>query len=159
MSVWLKRSIFVGFALFILIQVIRPAKTNPLIDPTHEISASVTVGPALSSIFVRSCNDCHSNRTVWPWYSNVAPVSWLVISDVNSGRRKLNFSEWSSYQSEKSGKLLDEICKEVKEGEMPPATYTPMHSSASLTTADQEEVCRWTATTRQSLAANGAMNP
>jgi hypothetical protein len=90
----------------------------------------------------------------------VAPVSWLVVSDVNSGRRKLNFSEWSSYQSDKSGKLLDEICKKVKEGEMPPAIFTPMHSLASLTAADQEEVCRWTATSHQSLAAaGGAKNP
>jgi hypothetical protein len=156
MRLWLKRSISVGFVVLILIQIIRRARTNPPIDSKHEIAASLPVEPTLTSILDRSCNDCHSNRTVWPWYSRVAPVSWLVASDVQNGRRNLNFSEWGTYPPEKSAKLLDEICKEVKDGEMPPTTYTPMHSTAKLTNADQDDVCRWTATARQSLAVGGA---
>jgi len=159
MWLWLKRSIIMGFVLLIVIQVIRPGRTNPSIDPTQEIAASMAVDPMVASILERSCNDCHSNRTVWPWYSNWAPISWLVASDVNSGRRHLNFSKWSTYPLDKNGKMLDEICKDVKENDMPPATYTPMHSSARLTKVDQDEICRWTASARQSLMVGGAKNP
>lgn len=153
MSLWLKRLVPAVLGVLILIQLIRLATVNPPIDPKKEIAARMTVEPMVQSIFDRSCNDCHSNRTVWPWYSHVAPVSWLVASDVNDGRRHMNFSEWSAYPVEKSSKLLDGICKEVQEGDMPPFQYTPMHRAARLTRADQQLICRWTTTARQSLSA------
>lgn len=152
MSLWLKRLVPAALGVLILIQLIRPATVNPSIDSKKEIAAFMTVEPAVQSIFDRSCNDCHSNRTVWPWYSYVAPVSWLVTSDVNDGRRHMNFSEWGNYPTGKSDKLLDGICKKVQEGDMPPFQYTPMHRAARLTKADQQLLCRWTTTARRSLA-------
>jgi Haem-binding domain len=143
MKLWAKRSVLGILAFLVVAQLIRPATVNPPIDPAREIAANFAVKPAVQSIFDRSCNDCHSNRTVWPWYSHVAPMSWLVASDVNDGRRHLNFSEWGSYPAEKRAKLLDEICKEVREGDMPPFQYTPMHTGSKLTKADQEQVCSW----------------
>jgi len=125
MTLWLKRLVPVAFAILILIQLIRPSTVNPPIDANREIAAHLMVDPGVQSIFSRACADCHSNRTVWPWYSHVAPVSWLLASHVTRGRRHMNFSEWGAYPVEKSSKLLDEICKEVQDGDMPPFTYTP----------------------------------
>ena len=81
-------------ALLLTIQFIRPAKTNPPIVRERTLEAAVAVPPEVEAILARSCNDCHSNGTEWPWYSNVAPVSFFVINHVNEGRRHLNFSEW-----------------------------------------------------------------
>jgi len=100
-------------------QVFRPARTNPPTDPVREIHANETIDPRVAAVLTRSCNDYHSNRTVWPWYSHVAPASWLVVSDVNRGRNALNFSEWSTYGAKQQQEHLGEICKEVAEGEMP----------------------------------------
>jgi mono/diheme cytochrome c family protein len=81
----------------------------------------------------RACFDCHSNETVWPWYSNVAPVSWLVQHDVNEGREHLNFSEWDKPQKD-----ADEAAKAVREGEMPLPIYLPTHPEARLTDAEKQ---------------------
>src|SRR5215475_15640323 len=118
MSHWLRNSIITGAAILAVIQVVRPARTNPPIDPKQEIHAKLNIEPTVAIVLARSCNDCHSNRTVWPWYSHLAPASWLVVSDVNRGRKALNFSEWSMYGASQQQKHLHEICKEVMEGEM-----------------------------------------
>jgi len=81
----------------------------------------------------RACFDCHSNETVWPWYSNIAPVSWLVQRDVNGGRRHLNFSEWAIPQ-----RHAKDVAEQVREGEMPPWFYLPMHPNARLTNTEKQ---------------------
>jgi mono/diheme cytochrome c family protein len=86
---------------------------------------------ATRALAVRACYDCHSNETVWPWYSHLAPVSWLVQRDVDEGRRKLNFSEWDRPQKEARGSA-----KEVRKGAMPPWYYTPLHRATRLTAAE-----------------------
>jgi hypothetical protein len=145
MTMWRKRGLLPAVVVVLLaIQVFRPARTNPPVEATHDIEAAVEVPIAVGAIFDRACNDCHSNQTVWPWYSSIAPVSWLVIHHVNEGRRELNFSEWSSYKGKKLGKLRKEICEEVSEGEMPGFVYTLIHPEAKLTDSDIQEVCRWT---------------
>ncbi len=92
MLVWLKRLVVPFLIVLVAIQVLQPARTNPPIDPKREMHANLTVDPAAATVFQRSCNDCHSHRAVWPWYSHAAPVSWLVVSDVSRGRKALNFS-------------------------------------------------------------------
>ncbi len=113
----------------------------------------------MSDIINRSCADCHSNRTVWPWYSSVAPVSWLVVHDVNEGRGELNFSEWGTYTARRRDRKLTEICNEVREGDMPGAAYALMHPQAKLSPADVNTLCEWTQRARQaggSSAQTGA---
>ena len=144
MFVWVKRVIVALVVLFVLAQFIRPTRTNLPADPTLEIKASQAVGPAIHSIFARSCNDCHSNLTVWPWYSNVAPASWLLTYDVNKGRSVMNLSQWGAYSVEKRSALVKEICKEVSNREMPGGAYTLLHPTARLTDADVQTVCGWT---------------
>jgi hypothetical protein len=124
MLLWVKRVTLASVVFLVVIQIFRPAISNPPVDPKREIHASLAVEPAVATVLTRACNDCHSNRTVWPWYSHVAPVSWLVVSDVNRGRKALNFSEWTGYPAEDQQKQLSEICKEVSEGEMPNLAYT-----------------------------------
>ncbi len=87
---------------------------------------------------VGACYDCHSNLTVWPWYSNVAPVSWLVYADVRGGRETLNFSEWDQPQGEGG----DEAAEAVREGSMPPLQYKPLHPAGRLSDAEREELAR-----------------
>ena len=155
MLVWLKRLALAAAIVLVVIQVFRPVKTNPPLDPKREIYATVEVEPAAATVLARACNDCHSNRTIWPWYSHVAPASWLVVSDVNRGRKALNFSQWGTYPPEAQQKHLSEISKEVTEGEMPAFSYTLIHQSAKLSKADKDAVCRWTQDSGQSLSAAG----
>ena len=144
MFIWVKRLILALVVLFMIAQFFRPSRTNPPVDPTLEINASQSVGPAIGSIFARSCNDCHSDLTVWPWYSSVAPASWLLSYDVNKGRSAMNVSRWGAYPVEKRNDLMKEICKEVSDGEMPGSAYTLLHPVAPLTDADVQTICRWT---------------
>jgi hypothetical protein len=153
MLVGLKRLI-VPLLLFLgAIQIVQPRRTNPAIDPKREMQATLALKSAPAVVFERSCNDCHSYQTAWPWYSHVAPVSWLVVSDVNRGRKALNFSEWAGYRPEQQQKQLSEICKEVSGGEMPGLPYILLHRRAKLSTADVAAICRWTRTPVQGISA------
>ena len=90
------------------------------------------------SMIQRSCQDCHSYRTVWPWYSQVAPASWLLVKDVNEARRHLNFSEWATYPPRRAAHKLEEVCEMVFESkEMPLWFYVPLHPSGKLSDADR----------------------
>jgi mono/diheme cytochrome c family protein len=92
--------------------------------------------PQTRSLAKRTCFDCHSNETAWPWYSYVAPVSWLVYSDTMQGRRRLNFSDWKTGSQREVG----EVARIVQEGEMPPAIYLPMHPLAQLSSSDKQQL-------------------
>ncbi len=103
--------------------------TNPpvLAEPAWD-------SPQTRATFIRACADCHSNETKWPWYSNVAPVSWLIVRDVNEGREKLNVSAWGLQDNE-----ADEAAEAVQKGEMPLWFYIPLHPEANLTTTEKEQ--------------------
>jgi hypothetical protein len=156
MTRWFRYFVSAAGILLIVAQFFRPARTNPTVDPKREIGTSVSIDPIVGSVLARSCNDCHSNRTTWPWYSHVAPVSWLVVTDVNRGRKALNFSEWSSYRAKAQQEHLSEICKEVTEGEMPEFSYTLTHRDARLDKADKSAICHWTQSSAQGLSAADA---
>jgi hypothetical protein len=128
-----------AFAVLGLLQGIRFHRTNP------PVTADLQAPPDVQNVLRRSCYDCHSNETVWPWYSAVAPMSWLLHYDVTTGRQKLNFSEWGSLLPEEQVKPRREIIEALREGEMPPWYYLPMHPSARLTPADAGLVERWAA--------------
>ncbi len=130
--------VLLGFgALLLLIQVVRPDQSNPPV--TGDVQAPAEV----MTLLKRSCYDCHSNETKWPWYSQVAPVSWLVTKDVNDGRKHLNFSVWQGYEEGRKLKKFKEIAEEVGEGEMPMAIYLPLHPEAKLTPAETTLLVEW----------------
>ena len=124
--------------LFALAQLFPVSRTNPPVE--QEVDAP----PEVRRILERSCYDCHSHATRWPWYSRVAPVSWLVAHDVNEGREHLNFSTWGRYDAEERGENLEEIAEVLEEGEMPPWFYLPLHPDARLADAELATVRAWT---------------
>jgi hypothetical protein len=138
--------------IFAALQFIRPARTNPPVDEARVIQAHTHVTPEVATILDRSCNDCHSNQTRWPWYTNVAPVSWFVVNHVNVGRREMNFSNWAQYSRDEQDHLLQKICREVKGGQMPMSSYLRLHSEAKLSTEDIKTLCDWANTESQRLA-------
>ncbi|HEY9089617.1 MAG TPA: heme-binding domain-containing protein [Anaerolineaceae bacterium] len=117
--------------LGLLIQLVPYGKdhTNPPVvaEPNWD-------SPQTRALAQRSCFDCHSNETVWPWYSRIAPVSWLVMRDVQEGREKLNFSEWGQRRMRES----DEAGEAVRNGEMPMPIYLLQHPEARLSAAEKE---------------------
>ncbi len=132
------RVLYVVLGLLILIQLIPVNRDNPPV--TGEFDEDLQV----RDIFRQSCYDCHSNTTNWPWYSYVAPVSWLVASDVHEGREHLNFSSWQQLSEEKKEHARKEIWEEVEEGEMPMPIYLVTHSEATLTEDDKAVLYEWT---------------
>lgn len=139
----IKWVVIVLACLFLIAQFKRPAKTNPVSDPSAALEAHVQLDPKVGAILNRSCYDCHSNKTRWPWYSNVAPVSWFVIDHVNEGRRDMNFSEWGMQSPQDQRGQLNQICKLVNSGVMPLSSYTPMHADAKLSEEDKKTICDW----------------
>lgn len=97
--------------------------------------------PEVGAILQRACKDCHSNETRWPWYSHIAPASWLLERDVKRGREKLNFSDWTSRN--RSANEVEEICDAVTNGSMPLRGYRLIHREASLSTHDVDVICAW----------------
>jgi hypothetical protein len=131
-------------ALFLIAQFVQPARTNPPVIPSRSLQAHVPVPPNVMPILNRSCGDCHSSATVWPWYSHFAPVSWLVVDDVNTGRKHINFQDWEAQESPKeAAEHLSLICKEVREKGMPPFSYRLMHNDSRLSPQDIDALCSW----------------
>jgi len=149
----LRWTVLVLAGLFVMMQVIRPARTNPPVDESRTISAHTHLTPEAAAILNRSCNDCHSNQTRWPWYTNVAPISWFVINHVNDGRRQMNFSDWAQYDRSEQENYLRKICREVKSGDMPIHSYLWLHGDAKPSSEDVKILCDWANAESQRLSS------
>lgn len=139
----LKIIVIVLALAFVVIQFIRPDHTNPSEDEAQTIEASMAIPEDVRTVFGRSCADCHSNRTVYPWYSNISPASWILDNDIREGRRKLNISEWGTYENRKKIRTLDEICQQVEDGEMPLPSYLWIHWDAAMRPGEAQILCNW----------------
>ncbi len=137
MNISLGRILLVSVILLVGIQLIPVTMSNPPIE------GKITVSPEIKSILKRACYDCHSHETIWPSYSRVAPISWLLAWDVSEGREELNFSTWNRYGTKKRNKMIKEIWEEVEEGEMPPWFYLPLHPEAQLSDQDHAVLRAW----------------
>ncbi len=135
------------FGLFLLIQLYPVNRDNP------PVTEEIQVPDNIKAIFERSCYDCHSNKTKWPWYSYIAPVSWLVAGHVEDGRKNLNFTEWDKYDAKKRANKLEEILDEIEEGEMPLPGYLRLHPEAVLSGEDIDAIANW----YDSLESGGAV--
>ena len=153
-TVWkiIKIVFVIAVLLFLAIQLKRPARTNPLIDQAQTIQTRTQMTPQVAAILDRSCRDCHSNNTEWPWYSNVAPVSWWLTDHVHTGRKDLNLSEWGKLDRDRQSKKLQQMCDEVADGQMPLSSYLPMHPQAKLSDEDKKAICAWTEAERARMA-------
>jgi hypothetical protein len=128
------------FVVFAAAQLVRPERANPATDASREIQAHVGTASGLVAVLDRACRDCHSNGTVWPWYTQIAPVSWLMAYGVTKGRKAVNFSEWAGYQPELQRAMLIASCQDASTGKMPGA-YTLLHPETRLSTQDVETIC------------------
>ena len=132
-----------GTAIAALIagQFFPPVRSNPASEFSASFEAVARPPAEVSAILERTCRDCHSNHTVWPWYSAVAPVSWLMAQDVQEGRSHLNFSEWGSLRPESARSNLREMCQEVRGRKMPPWYYLPLHPASKLSQTEITTLC------------------
>ena len=135
--------IVVAAVTFAGLQFTSPARTNPSFDETQTLEATIEVPAEVSAVFARSCNDCHSNKTNWRWYTHVAPASWFTVGHVNDGRSELNFSVWGSYGRRMKETRLSAICDHIKQGTMPPASYALVHPVVMLSPHEVRTVCDW----------------
>lgn len=120
----------------VALQLVPVPRDNPPV--TREVRWD---SPETRALAQRACLDCHSNETVWPWYAYVAPISWLVVRDVQQGRAVLNFSEWDRQRGEEAGEP-EEMAEVIYEGEMPPQSYLITHPAARLTAAEKQALAR-----------------
>jgi len=123
--------------ILIAIQFIPVNKTNP------PVTAELNAPTEIMSVFKKSCYDCHSNETEWPWYSFVAPVSWIVSGDVKDGRLHLNFSKWENFSRKNIVKMKEEIWEEIERGKMPLGKYIFMHPEAELDHKEKDLIKEW----------------
>jgi hypothetical protein len=126
--------------VFGLIQLTNPARTNPPV--VNDLSATNAPPPEITALLHAACYDCHSHETKWPLYSRIAPSSWLVVSDVNEGRRHLDFSSWPT-DTAAVAKKLERINEVLDYREMPPKKYTLLHPEARLTDAQRKQLMDW----------------
>jgi len=136
-----KWTLAVVVVVFLLLQFINPARTNPPV--MHDLLASSPAPPEITAMLHSACYDCHSYETRWPWYSHVAPVSWLVANDVKKGRKHLNFSDWFYDQPDRAAHKIEDMSDNVQSSDMPPSNYTLMHSEARLTAAQRDAFVKW----------------
>jgi hypothetical protein len=154
-----KRIILALAVIFVLMQLYRPARTNPPVDQTHTMEKAMAIPPNVQTILSRACNDCHSSKTVWPWYSNVAPISWMLTDHVNEGRAELNFSDWTTFSQKKKRHKLEEICEQVNKKEMPVSSYLWMHHDATLSAEDRNAICDWANAEKAKIPASATAIP
>jgi hypothetical protein len=127
--------------VFAALQFISPDRTNPPVK--SDLIAAVVPPASIAASLHAACYDCHSFETRWPLYSRIAPVSWLIASDVKEGRRHLNLSDWP-VDPARAAKQLDRINEVVDYREMPPKKYTLLHADARLTASQRQELLDWT---------------
>lgn len=147
--VWLKRAAMALAAFLVVAQFVPVRRNDPSVDYARSIYASEKVPKEVRTVFEGSCANCHSNQTAWPWYSYVAPASWIIAHDVHRARRKMNFSEWADYPANKREEKLEEICEQLTDGDMPDPKYLWLHHNARVTPSDRDAVCQWTEDSRR----------
>jgi len=129
--------------IFIIIQFFRPQKNVSTPIVTSDFLIATRANEAVAEVITNSCYDCHSNNTKYPWYSEIAPVSWWIAHHVDEAKEELNFSEWTTFSEKRKEKKLKEMIDELDEKEMPLKTYLPMHAEARLTDQERSELIIW----------------
>lgn len=135
----MKRTLLIFLIVFIVMQFIQTEQTNVAVNKDLELKAPDNV----MTILKDSCYDCHSNEVKWPWYSNIAPFSWVISDHVNDGKKALNFSTWEEYSPEEKKKELKDIYRTVY-AVMPLQAYIFFHEKSDLTRKQRNIIRDWT---------------
>jgi hypothetical protein len=148
----LKRILVAALVLFIAGALLGACLADGRSHSAARISG-VSADPAVAMVLGRSCADCHSDNTAWPWYSRIPPVGEALRRDVSRGRAGMDFSRWAQYGPEQKDEALAEIAALVRNGQMPPGRYTLLHPSARLSDADVRRITEWTRQERRRIRA------
>jgi hypothetical protein len=154
MKKFIKFSFLIIIVTVIIIQFAKPDTTNPIEENKKFITSHIQIPDNVLNQLEKSCYDCHSYRTKWPWYSKTSPVVYLINRDVEEGRKHLNFSIWGDYDKTKMMDKLDGIETAVKEGEMPLSFYLPLHPEAKLSDNDKKMIEDWAKNSKDQLFNN-----
>jgi hypothetical protein len=149
----LRKTIFIILIVFVIIQFIRPARNVSTETSPSDIAQVYSVPGDVNEILKRACNDCHSNNTSYPWYSNIQPVGWWLQHHVNDGKSELNFSEFATYTPKRQHHKMKETVETVQEKEMPLGSYLWTHNEASLSDAERKTLIDWAKNLGDEIAA------
>jgi hypothetical protein len=150
----LRKILFILIAVLVIIQFFHPDKnTDNSPAEANDISKVLAVPDNVQDILQKSCYDCHSNNTDYPWYAEIQPVSWWLNHHITEGKSEVNFNEFSTYSLRRQYKKLEEIIEQVKEDEMPLSSYTLIHKDAVLTKEQKLALSSWASSARESMKA------
>lgn len=148
----LRKILIIFLIAFIVIQFFRPEKNISTVPSDKDIATVYVTPENVQQILARSCYDCHSNNTKYPWYAEVQPLAWYLDDHIREGKDELNFSEFANYSVARQFKKMKECIQELKEDKMPMKSYTLLHSDAKLSDADKQVITDWCEAIRKTLS-------
>lgn len=141
--------------VFIAIQFVRPERNSEQVINRNELFAQLNDVPSVVRIsMLNACYNCHSNRTNYPWYASVAPLSWMISNNIKSAKKKVNFSEWHLLSADKQQHTLEEIAEVLEEGSMPPTPYKLMHPPGNLNDVELGDIVEWVKSYSERIKGN-----
>ncbi len=144
MKISIKKILFIGLIIFLLIQLYQPARNISFEqDITGNFTKVYNVPKNVEIILRTSCYDCHSNNTYYPWYSYIQPARFFMERHIKEGKEELNFNEFGNYSKRRQNSKLKAISKEIESNEMPLSSYTLIHKNAILTASQKKKVLDW----------------
>ena len=151
MKKWIPAALIVGGVAIAVSALVHPLGPVKSVFSAEPLLSGSSADPAMQRIIERSCQNCHSKRTEWPWYSYIAPVGWMIENDVSQGRQHLNLSHWEEYSSQQQNALLSKMAAAIRNRQMPPGRYALLHPAAKLSNAEIAQIDQWTQAERQRL--------
>jgi hypothetical protein len=146
-------------AALVVIQFFVIDKTNPPVNAAETMESAITVPDNVRAVLDRSCADCHSHKTVYPWYSNFQPAAWFLKDHIDEGRQKINFSIFGTYTLKKRAHKLEEVCEQIEKKEMPLPSYLWIHGESALTADEGKLLCDWSKAEKAKIDAQIALEP
>ena len=137
--------------VFFLAAIVHPSGRVKSAASSEPLLIGAQIDPQVRMIVERSCQNCHSEKTTWPWYSYVPPISWLIEKDVRQGRSHMNLSQWETYSIEQRRDILGELVPIVRNRRMPLPKYLLLHPGAKLSDSEIEQITRWARSERKRL--------
>ena len=147
----MKKILYALLVVFVVIQFFQIDKTNPVSDENLDFLKINNTAPELAAQIKTSCYDCHSNQSVYPWYSNIQPVGWFLKHHIDDGKKHLNFSEFGSYSTKKQAHKLEECEELLEKNEMPLSSYTIIHREAILSETQKNQLMDYFKTIEKSI--------
>lgn len=148
-----KKILLTLLIVFITIQFIQPAHNKSEQVLSTDFAKTYSVPDSIQLILKKACYDCHSNSSSYPWYSNIQPVAWMMARHISKGKENLNFSDFGSYSGRRQISKLKDIANQIKDDEMPIASYKLMHPDARLSQAEKKMIIDWINATADSLSS------